>query len=308
MQPTGIFQEYKIFSYGNGTGRIIRTYPVGVKRNLKKGRRKELNRDTLTIHAKKKIRAAGMMLQHYTSCTPSEKSANMYTLTYGKDAPDDKTAKKHLRQLCKRMQRLGKWKYFVWVAQQQTGERAAAQGKQSYRAKNGSAIHFHLLTTYTDTDLIRKHWREIVYKWQKKAGHQHQDIGGVHGTPIYDSGRYITRYLKNDGGKIKGNNWGMSTQLRKLSAVQKEIVYFDQVDYEYYCRNTKSQKIVERNKFKINILEYNNKVYFCEDWAGASMVYSEKIAEIKAEIEKRYRNRKRINKLIYNKELILQLK
>jgi hypothetical protein len=110
---------------------------LGLRHEWKKGQ--EIEQTNLTDYAKKTLKRSARLMKWKSGYT------RFLTLTYGKDAPDCKEAKKHLKQFIQRLTRkLGKEINYLWVAEMQKGK-ILENGKKSFRLINGSAIHFHLL-------------------------------------------------------------------------------------------------------------------------------------------------------------------
>jgi hypothetical protein len=148
----------------------------------------------LTQYAKSTIRKSARLLHH----SVKGNLASFITLTYGRDIPSHIEAKKHLYLFLKRMRRLYGNFMYVWVAENQ---------------KRG-AIHFHIAANqYVPKELINKHWNEVVSKWQRSQGYDVQKLRpNVKG--VEQIGSYMSKYISKESGKIGGNMYGISTELR----------------------------------------------------------------------------------------------
>lgn len=162
--------------------------------------------------ARRKIKLGCRMFQFYTKA--NNRVCGFITLTYGKDFPDDITAKRHLDNFLKRLHRLKGITYFLWVAEKQ----------------KRMAIHFHILTDFTEKEFINKAWNEIVQRWQSINGFTFQVVlPNVIG--IYFPANYLSKYLSKCDQKILGNIYGMSHALRELTKPILEIS--NDVPYNY---------------------------------------------------------------------------
>jgi hypothetical protein len=293
--------------YG-GKGKIYPTKEGGTISNLKKGGRTDLKRHTLTNHAKNCIRNAGFVLSAKVENDMQFNSTMMVTLTYGKNVPDHKTAKKHLNTFLTNC-RNNKWlRYNVWVAQLQTGKRAKEKGLKSYRAENGNAIHFHILTiTEKGSDLqlsnaqkqLRAYWKGIVNKWEIKQGYQPQNIGGVDVTAVYNSANYISRYISNEEETIIGNMWNISSGLRKAINETKEYIQVPICDFDDFAKQVSIQKQYRVNAegVKERIKEATKKTIAVKNWDESWIILSDNIDAVINELKRIERNR---NKLKYD--------
>lgn len=156
----------------------------------------QLVQSGLTQYAKSTIRKSARLL-HYSV---KGNLASFITLSFGRDVPTHKEAKKHLYLFLKRMRRLYGNFMYVWVAENQ---------------KRG-AIHFHIAANqYVPKQVINKHWNEVVQKWQRSQGYDIQKLlPNVKG--VSDIGSYMSKYISKESGKIGGNMYGISTELRKV--------------------------------------------------------------------------------------------
>lgn len=288
-----------------GKGTIYPTKQGGVLSNLKRGERKELNRHTLTDHAKRKIRDAGFVLSWKVENDIKFNSTMMITLTYGKNVPDHKTAKKHLDLFFQNCRNNNWLKYYVWVAQLQTGKRAKEKGLKSYRAENGNAIHFHILTiTEKGNDLqlsnaqkqLRAYWKTIVNKWEIKQGYKPQNIGGVDVTAVFNSANYISRYISNEEETIIGNMWNMSSELRKTIQPRVEHIAVPISDFNTLAKqvNIKKQYRVNAEGVKERIKEYTKKTIAVKNWDDTWIICTDDINAVKNELERIKRNRNKL--------------
>jgi len=205
-----------------GRGYVCAVHNPGVIDNLKKGQRKALKRSNLTSYAKRMIVSAGDALQNMVE-TGKIKYSVMVTLSYRRNVPTPTVAKKHLANFLRSMKGYGYFKFYVWVAQMQNGERSKQKGIESYRQKHGDGIHFHILTTRAPIEKMRKIWRKIVATWERANNLKSLPISGVNVQKVHNASRYISRYLteENKAGTLLGNLWGMSAPLRKLSTYSK---------------------------------------------------------------------------------------
>jgi hypothetical protein len=232
----------------------------------------------------------------------------MITLTYGKNVPDHKTAKKHLDLFFQNCRNNNWLKYYVWVAQLQTGKRAKEKGLKSYRAENGNAIHFHILTiTEKGNDLqlsnaqkqLRAYWKTIVNKWEIKQGYQPQNIGGVDITAVFNSANYISRYISNEEETIIGNMWNMSSDMRKAIQPRVEHIAVPISDFNSLAKqvNIKKQYRINAEGKKERIKEYSYKTVAVKNWDNSWIICTDDINAVKNELERIKRNR---NKLKYD--------
>jgi hypothetical protein len=153
--------------------------------------------------------------------------------------------------------RKNKWlSHYVWVAQLQTGKRAKEKGKYSYRAENGSAIHFHIISmTERGSDLqiknaqkvLRSIWKTIVNDWEIRSGFPVQNIGGVDITAVYDASRYVSRYIANEQDTIQGNMWGMSSDMRKLIQPDEKYISVPDKVFKDVCFRVDARKMYRYN-------------------------------------------------------------
>jgi len=293
--------------YG-GKGKIYPTKEGGTISNLKKGGRTELKRHTLTNHAKNCIRNAGFVLSAKVENDMQFNSTMMITLTYGKNVPDHKTAKQHLNTFLTNCRNNDWLRYYVWVAQLQTGKRAKEKGLKSYRAENGNAIHFHILTITEKGNTLqlsnaqkqlRAYWKKIVNKWEVKQGYQPQNIGGVDVTAVYNSANYISRYISNEEETIIGNMWNISSGLRTAINETKEYIQVPMCDFDDLAKNVSIQKQYRINKEgkKERIKEASKKTISVKNWDDTWIILSDDINAVISELQRMERNR---NKLKYD--------
>jgi hypothetical protein len=163
---------------------------------------KEIEQTGLTLKAKSKIRQAANTIQYINQCVKGRSGAGaLVTLTYGREVPSHKEAKKMLDIFLKRTRRFFGYNIeYVWVAENQ---------------KRG-AIHFHLyLPEYLPKEFINSAWNSIVNKWMIKERQTtqllHPNVIGVSSV-----GAYLSKYISKESGKINGNLYGISSSLREL--------------------------------------------------------------------------------------------
>jgi hypothetical protein len=313
LQKISSDEIYTFKHIKGGKGKVYPTREAKCISNLKKGGREELKRHTLTSYAKEQIRNAGSVLSWKVNNDYAFNSTIMITLTYGKNVPDHKTAKKHLDLLLQNCRNNNWLRYYVWVAQLQTGKRAKEKGLKSYRAENGNAIHFHILTItekgnkfqYTNAQkLLRSYWKNIVNKWEIKQGYKPQNIGGVDVTAVYNSANYISRYITNEEETIIGNMWNMSSKLRK--AIEPTIEHF-MVNTDDF--NSIAKDVFIKKQFRVNaegkkekVKEASNKTISFENWDKSFVICTDDINSLKNELDRRKRNRNKLKKY-GNKEM-----
>lgn len=224
--------------------------------NLKRGGRKALERTNLTSYAKRRIQDAGDMLAWSVANDSKCMSPIMITLTYGKAVPSDLISKRHINLFFNQCRKNNWLSTYLWVAQLQTGKRAKEKGQYSYRAEHGSAIHFHIITmTERGSDLqvnnaqkqLRAIWKKIVNDWERKSGHEVQNIGGVDVSAIYNASKYVSRYIKNETETIKGNMWGMSAMMRELIQPEESYTSVPKVVFQEICRKVDAKKMFRTN-------------------------------------------------------------
>lgn len=269
--------------------------------NLKKGGREALTRTTLTNHARRMILNAGDMIKWAIENDSRFISPIMITLTYGKAVPDHKTAKRHLNLFFNQC-RKNKWlSHYVWVAQLQTGKRAKEKGQYSYRAENGSAIHFHIITmTERGSDLqlnnsqkaLRAIWKKIVNDWEIRSGFPVQNIGGVDITAVHDSSRYVSRYTANESDTIIGNMWGMSAGMRELIKPTETYLHLPQVVFNDICKRVDSNKM-----YRVNAEGKNERIRIAtgntiavKNWNNTYVLCTNDYTIIESEIKRYERN------------------
>lgn len=183
----------------NRESKICVKSSIGMNLQAKAPKPREVGSDLvqsgLTKYAATTIKKAARIL-HYSV---EGNLASFITLTYGRNIPNHKTAKKHLYLFLKRMRRLYGTFMYVWVAENQ---------------KRG-AIHFHIAANqYVPKAILNKHWNEIVQKWQIGEGYEPQQLRpNVKG--VNKIGSYLSKYISKESGNIGGNMYGISTELRK---------------------------------------------------------------------------------------------
>lgn len=295
MDADGIIippKKIEIFARFNRFGRGF----VGVKyeatnnHNLKRGERKQLNRSNLTPHARRMIQGVGDFFEFrvYYENAPS---SIMLTLTYARNVPDHATAKKHLKNLIRNLKQYGHFKYYAWVAQLQTGERAIQKGKDSYRVKHGAAIHFHILTEQIPAKLVRDHWVRIVNKWEMANGWQPSKMSGVNIVTVYNASNYISRYISNESksGNIIGSLWGVSSNARSAIDIRDTVETIKTTDFDW-SDFVKLWKLKNPN-YVVRETTYLHQIHSCKDWMGLPLVFSRDVSVILKEYVKFLRNK-----------------
>lgn len=170
-----------------------------------------IHKNGLSMKAKSKVKRSARILSDIA--TQCKVTKAFITLSYGKDFPDDKTAKKHLDVFFKRMKRLltktNELLITLWVAEKQ---------------KRG-AIHFHILNlSWIAKEDLNFAWNGIVQKWQKQNGFPIQKVMPNIKNINYPAG-YLAKYLSKGGEEIRGNLYGMSTMARVLCKPISEMNY-----------------------------------------------------------------------------------
>lgn len=163
----------------------------------------DLTQKGLTSKAKGKIKKAARMMAH------ESKRQSFITLSYGREWPHDKEAKRHIDLFFKRLRRAFGPLPYIWVAERQ----------------QRGAIHFHILTTqYISRKELARHWNEIVQNWQSKSGYNVQEVQpNVIG--VRDAGRYMAKYMAKGGDEFLGNLYGMSNAARELMhPVEQKVI------------------------------------------------------------------------------------
>ena len=130
------------------------------------------------------------------------KKCSMITLSYPKYYPDDRTAKKHLDNFLKRINRYKRDFMYLWVAEKQ---------------KRG-AIHFHIVTPFfIPKEIINSAWTEIVRKWYQTNGYAFSQV--LPNVKAVDNvSRYVTKYLTKDvDNTIEGNRYNISKCAHELA-------------------------------------------------------------------------------------------
>jgi len=269
--------------------------------NLKKGGREVLKRTNLTDYAKRTIRDAGNVMGYLVENDSRYINSLMATLTYGKAVPDHKTAKRHLNLFLTRCRQYRWLNSYVWVAQNQTGKRATEKGLNSYRAKYGSAIHFHILfLTERGSDLqlknaqrvLRAIWKEIVNKWEAKQGFPVQNIGGVDIRAVYNSSNYISRYISQEEGTIIGNLWGMSSQLRKHIEPEEKYLLYPKSIFDKTSYRVRAERIYRKNALgETEIIGQSPKqTISIKLWNGERCICTNDYSLVKADLDRESRN------------------
>lgn len=273
-----------------GRGLVYRKRSATNTENLKRGGRKNLNKSNLTPHARRCIQGVGDLFEHKVNSNELKESSVLVTLTYGRNVPDHQTAKQQLQLLIRNLKHLGHFKYYAWVAQLQTGERALKQGKTSYRAENGSAIHFHILTTFIEIKLLRKHWCNIVNKWEKKEGHTITKLGGVDIKRVLNASNYISKYITNEtkSGNVLGNLWAISSACRKeIDARTTEPIKTNKQEWQSFV----SQFKLLSKEHSVRDTRYNYSARAMKDWNNDPIVFCKNVLGVLRDFVKWKRNR-----------------
>jgi len=294
-----------------GKGTIFPTRSGGTCANLKKGGRTALKRHTLTQFAKTRIRDAGFVLQHLVNKEKSDfNSTLMVTLTYGRNVPDHKTAKKHLNTFLANCRNNNWLRYYVWVAQLQTGKRAKEKGIESYRAKNGDAIHFHILTITEKGNTLqlqnaqrelRAIWKKIVNKWEVKSGYKAQNIGGVDIRAVFNSANYISRYISNESETIIGNMWNMSAPLREVSQPKTKQFVISKSVFDTFARSVYIENVYYTNVQgkRIKVKEATFDTIAVKNWDKTFIVCSNNIPAVESDLMRRQRNLIKVKNAVF---------
>ena len=254
-----------------GRGYICAIHPAGNVDNLKRGQRSALKRTNLTAYAKRMIVSGGDALQNMVD-TGKIKYSVMVTLSYRKNVPEPKQAKKHLANFFRSMKGYGYLKFYAWVAQMQNGSRAITKGLKSYRAQHGDGIHFHILTTRAPVEIMRRIWRKIVATWEKENGYKSEPISGVNVQKVHNASRYISRYIteENKAGTILGNLWGMSAPLRKLSKYEKTNTIT--ITVEEFRQYVQTYRIASK-KHTVRQIGHPETLHAVKDWKKYPIVF-----------------------------------
>lgn len=200
---------------------------IGTRHEWKKGEQIEQTR--LTPFAKKQIKRAARLMKWQAGKT------RFITLTYGKDAPDCKEAKKHLKQFIQRLQRkFGQSFNYVWVAEMQRGK-ILENGRESYRVKNGAAIHFHLLID-----------REIVQNiLNEKEVKEYAEL---------QSKATICKALKDKINPIVKKK--LAAYRQRMSEIEQENIYHNQMTIPEHIIK-RLNRAIEKDKTMV----YSNEIY-----------------------------------------------
>lgn len=188
-------------------GEAIVTFPTpnyeGKPKQTPPKRNEKLKSMALTKEAKSKIKRVCRIFDFYVkNHRIKSKKCSMITLSYPKNYPDDRTAKKHLDNFIKRINRFSFDFMYLWVAEKQ---------------KRG-AIHFHIITpNYIPMDIINSGWTEIVRKWYQKNGYTFSHV--LPNVKAVDNvSRYVTKYItKDENNTIEGNRYNISKVAHKLA-------------------------------------------------------------------------------------------
>lgn len=199
------------------------------KRNrhkLKWGRNSTKNTE-LNKNAKRKIKVAtsfliGRSKLQNVYCSELQRlvkfRVNFITLTLSakQSHPDTEIKKKCLEPFLKYLRDSKGLKDYIWKAERQD---------------NGN-IHFHITTNkYVYYRSVQNKWNQLqnrlgyVDKFYFKYGHSHPhstEVKAVRRVKNIDS--YLSKYIskKGKGKPIQGNNYGISTALRKCTAIRYE--------------------------------------------------------------------------------------
>jgi hypothetical protein len=234
----------------------------------------------------------------------------MITLTYGRNVPDHKTAKKHLDLFFQNCRNRNWLRYYVWVAQLQTGKRAKEKGIESYRAKNGDAIHFHILTITEKGNSLQLHnaqrelraiWKKIVNKWEVKCNHKPQNIGGVDILAVYNSANYISRYISNESETIIGNMWNISDALRKATKPQTKTFVISKSVFDTFARSVYIGNVYRTDATgkKVKIKDATFKTISVKNWDKSLIVCSDNVDAVERDLMRRERNLKKVNQAVF---------
>lgn len=319
-QKIAIYARFSRF----GRGQVGIKYNAVNQDNLRRGGRKELTRENLTAHARRMIQGVGDYFE--AKVNAGGQSSVMITFTYARNVPDDKTAKRHLHNLIKAMRRAGHFKYYAWVAQLQTGERAKAKGLKSYRAEHGSAIHFHVLTDKVPVAVVRKHWVRIVNEWERSEGMNITErLGGVDIRAVYNASNYISKYISKEtqSGSIKGSLWGISTEVRKEIGIKDtEPIETTDQEWQSFVKSFHlfgSNNLINKNRIEAKLRKegkpvllkqyidvrderYGHSVYGVKDWNDKFLLFSKNVPNLMREFVRFQRNQIRIKAIAENKK------
>jgi len=293
-----------------GKGTIFPTRSGGTLANLKKGERTALKRHTLTQFAKTRIRDAGFVLAYKVENDIKFNSTLMVTLTYGRNVPDHKTAKKHLNVFFQNCREKNWLRYYVWVAQLQTGKRAKEKGIESYRAKNGDAIHFHILTITEKGNTLqlqnaqrelRAIWKKIVNKWEVKSGYKAQNIGGVDIRAVFNSANYISRYISNESETIIGNMWSMSDSLREVSQPKTKQFVISKTVFDTFARSVYIENVYRTNVQgkRIKVKDASFDTIAVKNWDKTFIVCSNNVDAVESDLMRRQRNLIKVKNAVF---------
>ena len=279
-----------------GRGYIHAVHKAGCRDNLKKGDRQNLQRTNLTSHAKRMIISAGDALQDMVE-KKLIKYTVLVTLSYRKNVPDHKTAKKHLANWIRAMKKQGFCKYFAWVAQNQNGERAKMLGIDSYRSKHGEGIHFHMITSRISIEKARHSWRKIVHSWEKSEGLPIEAISGVDIQKVHNASRYIARYITTEdkAGSIQGNMWNISAPLRKLCTyTTTNPVTITAEEWKQYVKNRR----INSKRHEVKQRNWSENVHTVKDWKGYPIVFFRDIEKAISDVYKFKNHLRKIEKIL----------
>lgn len=286
----------------SGRGYVCAVHPAGRIDNLKRGERKTLKRQNLTTYAKRMIVSAGDALQDMVTAGKF-KYTTLITLSYRKNVPDHQTAKKHLANWFRAMKRAGYCKFYAWAAQNQNGERSKKMGLESYRAKYGDGIHFHILSTRIPIEKAREHWRRIVYQWEADNNLKSEPISGVNVIRVNNASRYVSRYITTEdkAGTILGNMWGMSAELRALSKYTKTNPTTITVnEWRDYIRTYKMQS----PGFEVYQKQLNERIFVAKDWKRVPIVFFRSVPRGLNDIFRYKRHLRTLEKILYDAKVI----
>jgi hypothetical protein len=226
--------------YYNGEGIITFEMPnyEGKPKQTPPKRNKKLKSNALTKEAKSKIKRVCRMFDYYVkNLKGKSKKCSMITLSYPKNYPDDRTAKQHLDNFLKRINRYSSDFMYVWVAEKQ---------------KRG-AIHFHIITpNFIPKGIINSGWTEIVRKWYQKNGYTFSHV--LPNVKAVDNvSRYVTKYItKDENNTIEGNRYNISKCAHELAKPKRTELLLT------YSRNPIELVLDTASSLKAEIFQIDN--------------------------------------------------
>ena len=240
-----------------------------------KGRRigKPLRQEELTNHAKRSMRLA---IKYFMTIS---KKISFITLSFRRIVPeDDLEGKKILKAFIQRIRR--DKKNFKYVMKTELQEGKVINGIKSFRMKNDSVLHFHIVTpSYIDKKWLNENWNETVLNWaykKSKVGKLEYQIWmneidkNLKGldfkstyllTPniksISKPDRYISKYISKSGGTIAGHLWSMDEITRtKIKPIRTETEFASTYDAENHLK--KIFKLIKPlNGFHVTWRDFN---------------------------------------------------